>query len=156
MKISKYLKSEQISLDVLLTDKDSILHFIAHLFGENKIVDNVEDLYEGLQSREQTMSTGIGNGIAFPHSVSEHVDDVSVLLITLANPVDFYSLDHLPVDIIMAIVIPENQTALHLQILAGVSRLCNHPMFRKIVENAKTPEKLYRDIKSLEEEIAFH
>lgn len=156
MKINRYLNLKQIFLDILLTDKDSILHFVAHSFGENKIVDNVEDLYKGLQTREQTMSTGVGNGIAFPHTVSADAKDVSILLVSLAKPVDFDSLDNMPVDIIVAMVIPGNQTDLHLQILAGVSRLCRHPMFRTIVKSTKTPEDFYREIKSLEEAIAFH
>ncbi len=156
MKIYTYLQTEHIFLHAALPDKEAVLRFVADTCMKRGIVRDADTLYEGMQKREQTMSTGIGDGIGFPHTTSSDARDAFVLLIHLAKPIDFEALDKLPVDIIMALVIPENQTSLHLSILAGVSRLCKMTEFLQAVRKADNPEKLCEAITSLEEQKPFH
>jgi len=156
MKICTYLQTEHIFLHTTLPDKEAVLRFVADTCVRNGIVKDADTLYEGMQKREQTMSTGIGGGIGFPHTTSLEAQDAFVLLIHLAEPIDFEALDMMPVDIIMALVIPEKQTGLHLRILAGASRLCRKPEFLDAVRKAENPKKLCEAITSIEEEIPFH
>ncbi|QTA84263.1 PTS sugar transporter subunit IIA [Desulfonema magnum] len=156
MKIWKYLRPENLFLDVSLPDKDTTLRFVADACVQNGVVTDGNMLCEGMKEREKTMSTGIGSGIALPHTTSHETEDAAVLLIRPAVPVDFESLDNLPADIILALIIPENQTALHLQILAGVSRLCKNPSILKAMREANNSEELWKKIRNLEEKMAFH
>lgn len=156
MKICTYLCNEHIFLHTTLPDKEAVLRFVADTCARNGIVKDADTLYDGMQKREQTMSTGIGGGIGFPHTTSREAQEAFVILIHLTEPIDFEALDKLPVDIIMALVIPENQTGLHLRILAGASRLCRKPEFLEAVRKAKNPEKLCEAITSLEENMPFH
>ena len=156
MKIWKYLRAEHIFLNILLPDKERVLRFVSDTCVRGGLVKNVATLYEGLKKREETMSTGIGGGIGFPHTTSREVKDANVLLIRLTEPIDFEALDALPVDIILALVIPENKTALHLQILAGVSRLCRNSEFLESVRQARYPKALRKEIRDLEERMTFH
>ncbi|MBN2688972.1 MAG: PTS sugar transporter subunit IIA [Deltaproteobacteria bacterium] len=156
MKISTYLRTEHIFLRTPLPDKDAVLRFVADTCAEIGLVSDADTLYDGMRKREETMSTGIGGGIGFPHTTSREARDACVILIRLAEPVDFEALDTLPVDLIIALVIPENQTALHLGILAGASRLCLKPEFLKAVRKAENPEKLFNTIVSIEDKMPFH
>ncbi len=153
MKIWKNLRPENIFLNAKLPDKDAVLRFAADACVRNRIVNDGDALYNGLRQREQSMSTGIGDGIAFPHSTHPEATDAAVLLIRPSKPLDFESIDSLPVDIILTIVIPEHQTALHLQILGGIARLCKNREVLKTVRKARDSESLWEFIRTLEEKI---
>ena len=153
MKISGYLRIENIFLDVLLPDKDAALRFVADACVKNSIVEDGGALYTGLQEREMTLSTGVGGGIGFPHTASEEANDAAVLLIRPKKPLDFEALDNLPVDIIIAIIVPSNKTTLHIRILARVSRLCKNQDFLTIVRETEHPEKLHEEIIKLEQTV---
>ena len=156
MKIWKKLKTENIFLDAFLPDKEAALRFVADACVQNHVVTDGDSLRKGMRQREETLSTGVGGGIAFPHTASHEAGDVTVMLVRPLEPVAFESLDGLPVDIILPIVIPEGKTALHLQILAGVSRLCKNSEFLSAVRQARDSEKLWEVIRMLEDQMAFH
>lgn len=156
MKIWKYLPSDNIFLNVPLSSKDGVFRFLADICMERKIIEDADALYEGLKMRESTMSTGIGGGIGLPHTTNNEIDDAMVFLIRLATPIEFQSLDRAPVDIVISIIIPQHETTLHLRILAGISRLCKNPDILESIRHAMDPEALLVDIKSLENQMAFH
>jgi len=156
MKICKHLRPGHIFLNVLLPDKEAVFRFIVDAFVKGGVVKTGSALYNGMMEREQTMSTGVGDGIGFPHTTNPEAKNTAVLLIRTSKPIDFDALDSLPVDIIMAMVIPENKTTLHIQLLAGVSRLCRNSDFLKAVRNADDSKKLWGKIEQLEEKMAFH
>ena len=156
MKIWKRLRPEHVFLNLSLKDKDAVLHFAANTFACDGIVGDASRLYEDINKREETMSTGIGKGVGIPHAASWEADDAAIILIRLAAPIDFEALDSLPVDVILVLVIPENQITLHLQMLASISRLCQDLEFTSAVRQAKDPNNLLEKIKALEKEIAFH
>ena len=156
MKIWKRLRTEHIFLDVVLPDKDMVLHFAADAFARDGIVRNAATLYDGMKVREGIMSTGIGDGIGIPHTSSSEAKDAAALLIRLADPIDFEALDGLPVDVVLALVIPENEMTLHLRILAAISRLRRNTEFCRTVRQIQDPGKLLEEIRNLEEQMAFH
>ena len=153
MEIKDYLKAENIFLSEKLKDKESVLRFIAEACAQNNIVDSADTLFEGLQHRERTLSTGVGGGIGFPHTTSAEAKEPAVLLLRLAKPVDFEALDKRPVDIILALIIPEADQAMHIRILARVSRLCKAPEFLSAVRDADDAEKLLKEINKIENNI---
>jgi mannitol/fructose-specific phosphotransferase system IIA component (Ntr-type) len=156
MKIWKYLRAEHIFLNVLIPDKKASLRFIADVCVRSGLVKDDLQLYEGLLKREQTMSTGVGDGLGFPHTFSGEANDATIILVRLAEPIDFEALDDLPVDIILALIVPENKIPLHLQMLAGVSRLCKNSEFLEAVRKATNSKDLWYLIKKLEESMPFH
>lgn len=153
MRIWKLLQKENIFLKAQLLDKEAILHYIADVCKQNKFVSDPGKIFNGLETREQTMSTGIGNGIALPHTTCTDTLKPYVILIHLAKPINFDAIDNKPVDIILAMIIPESETNLHLQILARVSRLCMKPSFLEAIRKTETSEELQGKIKAIEEEI---
>ena len=156
MKICNHISPDHIFLNVKLSDKDAVFGFIAETLQKEGIIKNIARLANGLKQREQTMSTGIGSGIGLPHTTNEEVQKPVVLLIRPESSIPFNAIDNLPVDLIIALIIPENRTALHIQILAGVSRLCKNTDFITVVKETGDPEVLYQKIKQLEFDMAFH
>jgi fructose-specific phosphotransferase system IIA component len=156
MKICNFLKADHIFLDQPLPDKDHVLRFLAKTGYDTGLVPNRKDLLDGLLRRERIMSTGVGDGIALPHAAISDVTGAAVLLVRLETPVDFEALDNLPVDIILALILPEGQTHLHLQLLAGLSRLCKNPEFLALIRLSHDSKALWQGLQTLEEQIPFH
>ena len=156
MKICNFLRADHIFLDVSIPDKDDVLRFLADTGQKTGLVKNKKKLLEGLQRRENIMSTGVGGGIALPHAATSDVADAALMLVRLTNAIDFDSLDSLPVDIVLALILPEGQTHLHLRLLAGLSRLCKNPEFLSLIRLTKESDTLWNAFQSLEEHMEFH
>lgn len=151
MKVSKYLLPDQIHLDVTLPDKVSVLRFISEAFLKNKAVRDAEKVYRALTKREELMSTGIGGGIGIPHALTPEVEEVAIVLIRLKAGIPFQALDNRPVDIVIGLAVPENETTMHLRALAGISGLCKKPGILKNIRSATDPDALWQKIKQAEE-----
>jgi mannitol/fructose-specific phosphotransferase system IIA component (Ntr-type) len=156
MKICRYIRPEYIFLNQVLSAKDDVLRFIAEAAVATGLVKNGQFIYEGLKDRESAMTTGTGGGLGFPHTTSSEIQDAAVFLIRPATPLDFDAIDQLPVDIVLALLIPEINRALHIQILAGVSRLCREKIFLEAVRQADNAHTLWNRMNAIEEQIAFH
>lgn len=153
LKISDFIDTQHIFLDVELSDKDAVLRFIAKTARENGLVTDEGALFDGLQKREESMSTGVGAGLAFPHTTTPERNQAAVMILRLIKPVPFEAIDDQDVDVIFAIIIPESNQTQHLQILARVSRLCRKPEFLNAVRKKTHPGSLKESILNLEEEI---
>ena len=151
MKIYQYLQPENIYLDVPLDDKDAVLWFVAEAFASKGVVKDSTLLYEGMKQREETMSTGIGHGIGIPHAASNETSRPALVLVRLLRAVNFDSIDGKPVKIVLALVVPGEKVDTHLQMLAGVARLCQNPDYVNIVNAASDSSALGKQIENLEE-----
>lgn len=156
MKICTFLQPDKIFIDVPIADKTALLQFVAEAGEEKGLVKSAPLLYEGLLRRESIMSTGIGEGIALPHTMSSEVVDPAAFLIRLKPAIEFESLDGKPVDVVIALLIPEEKTTLHLRILAGLSRLCRNAEFMKTIRQAQHSDTLWKGLCLIEEKMAFH
>lgn len=151
MKVSNYLLPDQIHLDIKLPDKMSVLRFISQAFLKNKVVRDAEKVYQALMKREELMSTGIGGGISIPHALTPEVEDVAIILIQLRPGIPFQALDNRPVDIIIGLAVPENETTMHLRALAGISGLCKKPGMLREIRSAQDSGVLWQKIKQAED-----
>lgn len=156
MRITDHLKKEHIFLDADLDAKLDVLKFISEACAQNHIVTDPGKLNQGLIQREHTMSTGVGRGIAFPHTTSAEARQAAVILIRLAAPMDFDALDNQPVDIVLALIFPASDPGIHVRMLARVSRLCQNVDFLNAVRQAATPDQLMEEIKIAEYQTDFH
>ncbi|SLN33085.1 PTS sugar transporter subunit IIA [Roseisalinus antarcticus] len=82
---------------------------------------------EALTERENLGPTGVGGGVALPHARLEGLDRVRGLFLRLDKPLDFESVDRQPVDLVFALLAPENAGVQHLKALAIVSRTLRDP-----------------------------
>ena len=95
---------------------------------------------QAVRTREQTMSTGIGNGIGIPHAETALVDRVEAVLGIARHDVDFEALDQCPVRIILLFVVPKEQIRGHLETLSSIARVLSDEGTRLRIREAARPE----------------
>ncbi|WP_108649206.1 PTS IIA-like nitrogen regulatory protein PtsN [Dongshaea marina] len=105
-------------------------------------------ILEALLNRENIGSTAIGQGIAIPHGRLADLEQATAVLITLQEPLDFDALDGQPVDLLFALLVPEDQCQLHLKTLSLIAKTLNQRSFSQKLRNAKDSEELYELITS--------
>ena len=150
MKISAFLPPAQIRLDVPVNAKDEMLRYIAETLGRLNLTNRASEVYGALTLRETMMSTGIGGGLAIPHALTPAVDRLCILLIRPEFPIPFDALDGLPVGVVFALLVPENETTLHLRTLAAVSALCRRPGFLDEIRSSTDSEAVWNRLRETE------
>lgn len=117
---------------------------LATLIAEGSDNIDADELFQQLVARERLGSTGIGEGIAIPHCRFKTAGATIGALMTLATPIDFDSVDGRPVDVIFAMLVPENAESEHLQTLAMLAERLQNQSFVEALRRAETGEDLYR------------
>jgi mannitol/fructose-specific phosphotransferase system IIA component (Ntr-type) len=135
---------EQVVADLQATDRWATIDELMAVFVRTgRITDGDAEAVAGaVRKREESMSTGIGNGIGIPHAPSEHVNRVQALLGIAHHDVDFAALDGEPVRIVVLFVVPQNQFQEHLNTLANIARVLGDEDTRRRFREATTPEQV--------------
>jgi len=96
-----------------------------------------------LRQREETMSTGIGFGIAIPHASSDRVSEVVAAFGRSQDGIEFDSLDNAPVKFIVLFVVPKDQFQTHLRTLAAIAKFLNDRTVRDRLGSAEGATAIY-------------
>ena len=100
-------------------------------------------IFDVLMQREKLGSTGVGNGIAIPHGKLPNLNKLFGLFARLDRPVEFETLDGLPVDLFFVLLAPETAGADHLKALARVARLLRDPDVARKLRQSRDAEAIY-------------
>ena len=100
-------------------------------------------VFETLWEREKLNSTGVGQGVAIPHARLPKLERIVGLFAHLDAPVDFESIDEVPVDLVFALLTPADAGADHLKALARVSRLMRNAAVCEKLRAASDRAQLY-------------
>ncbi len=142
--ISEILTLERTQLGAQCSSKKRVIEYVANFLAD-KIPDaQADDLYEHLIAREKLGSTGIGEGIAIPHSRLSECEDTLGALFILENPIDFDAIDRVPVDIVFVLLVPTEATEQHLQTLSMLAQKFSQQSFRDNLRQAKDSDELYQ------------
>jgi len=95
-----------------------------------------------LRQREETMSTGIGFGIAIPHCSSDQLDEVVAAFGRSSSGIEFDALDNAPVKFVVLFIVPKNQFQTHLRTLASIAKFLNDRAVRESLAQAKSAEEI--------------
>ena len=121
MDFSKILKPEAVKTLTSCTSKKRLFHDLGDI-AEAAYGYVPGDVIDALINRESLGPTGVGHGIALPHARLPEIDRVCGMFLRLEKPIDFDAVDRQPVDLIFALLAPENAGVDHLKALALVSR----------------------------------
>lgn len=156
MKIAELLTSKTIIMNLKAKEKELILDEMLEQLIKAKKLDRKDKarIKRNLLEREAMGSTGIGYGIAIPHTKDKRVKKIICCCAISRKGVDFDSLDGEPVYILFMLLSPSNATGLHLKTLARISRLLKDRLFRQALLNCKTANDVLKVIKKEEEKIA--
>lgn len=146
MKLSSLLDREQILLDVRgLGYRDAIEELVDHLREQSLLNEEVKaEVMSSLLQREDQTSTGIGSGVAIPHTFSNKIDSVLCVFGRSKEGIDFEALDNAPVKLMILFIVPEDEYQKHLQTLSAIAKIFTNYEVRKALENAETKDDIYQ------------
>jgi PTS system nitrogen regulatory IIA component len=127
MSLASLLSSEQIIPAMAATERwPAIVELIDLLVKLGRInPTSRESILAALKQREETMSTGIGFGIAIPHASSDDVGEVVAAFGRSSQGIEFDALDNAPVKFVVLFIVPKNQFQTHLRTLASIAKFLN-------------------------------
>lgn len=140
--MSELLDRAAIAPRASASSKRQVLAVVSEMASRNFGL-NAGKVLDALLEREQAGSTGVGHGVAVPHARVEGLDRMRGIFIRLDQPVDFGSIDDQPVDLIFALLAPENAGSEHLRALARVSRVLRQGDLREQLRHARTPDAIH-------------
>ncbi len=146
MTLANLLSESQIIPSMVSDERwAAIAELVDQLVRAGKIVGEDRDhVLESIRQREETMSTGIGFGIAIPHASSDRVDEVVAAFGRSVRGVQFDSLDGQPVFFIVLFVVPKDQFQTHLRTLAAIAKFLNDKVVRDELANASNESAILR------------
>ena len=142
MKIQDVLNKNVMLFDLQATDKEGVINEMIQSLVDNGVVTDFDTFKTGIMNREAQTSTGLGDGIAMPHSKNEAVKEATVLFAKSNKCVDYASLDGQPTDLFFMIAAPEGANDTHLAALAELSKYLMKPGFADKLRQASTPEQV--------------
>jgi mannitol/fructose-specific phosphotransferase system IIA component (Ntr-type) len=144
MSLADLLSAEQIIPEMSATERwPAIVELIDLLVGLGKIKPPDRDsILAALKQREETMSTGIGFGIAIPHCSSERLDQVVAAFGRSTKGIEFDALDNAPVKFVVLFIVPKNQFQTHLRTLASIAKFLNDRTVRDQLAAANSNEDI--------------
>lgn len=142
MKIQDVLNKNVMLFDLQATDKEGVINEMIQSLVDNGVVTDFETFKAGIMNREAQTSTGLGDGIAMPHSKNEAVKEATVLFAKSNKGVDYASLDGQPTDLFFMIAAPEGANDTHLAALAELSKYLMKPGFADKLRQASTPDQV--------------
>jgi len=145
MQVSDFFQPEHVVMDLAAPSKLKALQTLsAKAIAALGISEHA--VFDPLYAREKLGSTGIGEGIAIPHTRVAGIAKPFGMLARLAKPIDFESIDEVPVDLVFVLLIPEQDTRDHLNVLAAVARQLRSPDILRRLRRASSAGELYSAI----------
>ena len=144
MKIKDILNADCLLVEKSSLTKKQLLEKLAHLAGEKTGLDSMVVL-NALVERERLGTTGIGRGVALPHTRLEGLKNIFCAFMK-TKPTNFDAVDNKPVDLLFLLLVPENAGADHLKALASLSRLLRDEKTTDKLRKNDLPKDLYKII----------
>lgn len=123
MEISEILSPERIRCNVVVNSKKAALETLAGLIAEADPDITQNEVFESLIARERLGSTGLGHGIALPHGRRKGGVHTIAAFMRLQNGIQYDAIDQKPVDLLFALLVPEESTEEHLKILSRLATM---------------------------------
>lgn len=152
MKIQDLLNKKVMLLDLQATTKEAAIDEMINSLVDNDVVTDFDVFKAGIMAREAQTSTGLGDGIAMPHSKNAAVKEATVLFAKSNKGVDYESLDGQPTDLFFMIAAPEGANDTHLAALAELSKYLMQDGFADRLRKVTSPDEVIAAFNTGEEE----
>jgi len=152
MKIQDLLNKKVMLLDLQATTKEAAIDEMTNSLVDNGVVTDFDVFKAGIMAREAQTSTGLGDGIAMPHSKNAAVKEATVLFAKSNKGVDYESLDGQPTDLFFMIAAPEGANDTHLAALAELSKYLMQDGFADRLRKVTSPDEVITAFNTGEEE----
>lgn len=148
MQLADLLTRDRVASVGNVASKKRALEYLSGLIagGQGSLTPN--EVFDSLLSRERLGSTGLGHGVALPHGRVANIDRTIGAFVRLDQGVDFDAVDGDPVDLLFALLVPEQSTDEHLEFLAQLAEMFSTPELREELRRQTDPELLYDILRS--------
>lgn len=147
MNINEILNEQRTRLNVAAASKKRVLETLSEMLAATDSGDdaapapNRQAIFEGLCAREKLGSTGLGHGVGLPHARMGGLSSPMGALLRLSDCIDYDSPDRAGVDLVFALLVPEESTEDHLQLLAQLASRFSDDGLRDALRKCATPEQ---------------
>jgi len=144
MNIADIVAPERVRLADDVQSKKRALQQLAETLTQGTPYLTASEIFNGLLAREKLGSTGIGDGVAIPHARMKGTDDCIGAFMRLPQPVAFEANDDQPVDLVFGLLVPENSTQAHLDLLRELAEMFSESQALAELRDATDNDSLYR------------
>lgn len=144
MQISEILSPDRIQFDSSATSKKAALETLSNLIANDSPELTQFEVFDSLINRERLGSTGLGHGVAIPHGRIDHENKTLGAFIRVQTPVDYDAIDKQPVDILFALLVPQESTDEHLQILSQLAEKFSNEEFLEKLRSEQSIDAVYK------------
>ena len=140
--ISRLLPASNVLLDLPASSKKRAFEQAGLLFENNQGVARAK-VFDSLFARERLGSTGLGQGVAIPHGRIKGLKDAVAAFVRVAEPIPFDAPDGQPVSIMIFLLVPEQASQAHLDLLSELAQMLSDKAFRQSLLEAPSPEAVH-------------
>jgi PTS system nitrogen regulatory IIA component len=146
-RISQLLPLTNVVVGLEASSKKRVFEQAGLLFENNQGIARVK-VFDSLFARERLGSTGLGEGIAIPHGRIKGLKDAVAAVLRLSEPVAFDAPDGKPVGLLLILLVPEQATQQHLEILSEVAEMLSDRAMRDRLLSEADPKVLHEALAS--------
>lgn len=144
MNISDIITPERVVSNVLANSKKRALETISELIAtHSSVMLDANNIFDSLIARERLGTTAIDHGVAIPHGRIKNTSETIGAFVQFTNGIDCDAMDHQPVYLMFALLVPEESTEEHLQLLARLAKMFDDASLREKLVSAADSEALY-------------
>jgi PTS system nitrogen regulatory IIA component len=140
--ISRLLPASNVLLDLPASSKKRAFEQAGLLFENNQGVARAK-VFDSLFARERLGSTGLGQGVAIPHGRIKGLKDAVGAFVRVAEPIPFDAPDGQPVSVMIFLLVPEQASQAHLDLLSELAQMLSDKAFRQSLLDAPSPEAVH-------------
>ena len=140
--ISRLLPASNVLLDLPASSKKRAFEQAGLLFENNQGVARAK-VFDSLFARERLGSTGLGQGVAIPHGRIKGLKEAVAAFVRVAEPVPFDAPDGQPVSVMIFLLVPEQASQAHLDLLSELAQMLSDKAFRQTLLDAPSPEAVH-------------
>lgn len=144
MKFREFIQSDSIIVPLESSEREGVIRELVLSLGRSGAIeaDAVDEVIKALISREKAGTTGFGRGVAAPHCKHPRIKKLIGTIGLSEKGIEFNALDHKPVYAVFMLLSPQGQDQLHLQAMEVVFKNLKEDMFRRLLRQTNTKEKL--------------
>lgn len=142
-RLSRLLPPTNVVTNLAVSSKKRLFEQAGLLFENNQAIERGK-VFDSLFARERLGSTGLGEGVAIPHGRVKGLRDATAAVIRLSEPIAFDAPDSQPVRLLVFLLVPEQATEEHLEILSELAELLSDRSIRENLMASDDPAQMHR------------
>jgi PTS system nitrogen regulatory IIA component len=142
----RIIDPDNVLCNVTARSKKHCLEILSELLSLRTAAIPADEIFSKLVERERLGSTGLGNGVGLPHCRLDGVDATQGALLKLSEAVEFDAPDGAPVDLVFGLMVPEQVTDRHREVLAEITALLSDAGVRSRLRAANSNSELYEAV----------